>query len=227
MYKRIVMICNFSERGDQGIQNLLDNYQAPFVQTHLYEYNDKACSPKITPSNPYLYLGQDSVSAKPIRNWRVLLISDGLETKNYPNDIFDPDTLVMYHTVPSKMANFLDNKNISSKKQGYHEPGEENGYPLINRLVAAYETDGKFKGTEFYDAVDRLIEWFGVNEVLEAKLNLLHDCLDKVPSSLDNLLKTEYGASFDDFRRKATGKRWPDQEYIDALTELRQSLLSS
>jgi len=230
MDKRVILICNFVEKKDQGILKTLgrEYRRSPFVQTHLYGYNGTAYIRKITPGSPYLYLRQDSVSTKLIRDWRVLLIADCIPAKSYPPNIFDPDTLVMYHTKPSDVAVILNNKIVpANKRRGYHEKGEDKGYPLLNRLVAAYESGGKFKETDFNDAVDALIGWFGVNEVLEAKLNLLHECLGGVPGSIDASLAAEFRASFEVFRKKAAHKKWPDEDYMLALTELRRSLLGS
>jgi len=230
MDKRIVIVCNFSRSQDQGLLKTLGaTYRfSPFVQTYLYDFKNNDYSAKITQSNPYLYIKETGVSTRPIRDWRILLIADSLETKDYPEDIFDSDTLVMYHTVPIDVAEFLDRKAASAqKKQGEHEPYEECGYPLLNRVVAAYDLDGNFRGQDFNDALERLVDWFGVDEVHEAKLNLLHDCLSTVPDSLDELLDAEYKTAFDIFRKKAAGRKWPDKKYISALTELRRSLLGS
>lgn len=232
MDKRIVLICNFSDDQGRGILKILgiEHDSSPFVQNYLYDCKDKHYSPRITQSTPYLYLRQDAISTKSINGWQALLIADTLATKDYPRDIFDSDTLVMYHTAPSNIAKYLEQITISSKKQGQHEPGDENGYPLINYLVGAYdEIQQNFKEAEYKDAIDKLIEWFSVDDVLETKLNLLHDCLhpNKVPNSLNKLLTPEYSGAFENFKSEVTGKTWCDKEYIEALTELRRSLLGS
>src|SRR5688500_4031480 len=120
MNKRIVIICRFSEEQAIGILKTLGatHRSYPFVRTYLYDYEAKHYLPKITQSNPYLYLRRDKISTEPINDWQALLMADTLETKHYPNSIFNSDTLVMYHTVPSNMTDYLDKMTVSAKKQG-------------------------------------------------------------------------------------------------------------
>lgn len=228
MEKRIVLICNFSEYPGRGVLKTLGGSRShPFVNTYLF---DEKNSPRITQSTPYLYLRRDLISTNPVDDWQVLLITDALDTNDYPKDIFNSDTLVMYHTEPSNVAEYLDQYNIYSKKQGQHEPGEKHGYQLINYLVGAYdETQRNFEESKYDEAINRLIDWFAIDYVLEAKLNLLHKCLDpqNVPDSLEKLIAEEYGAAFRKFRSEMTGETWCSKGYIDALTELRRSLLGS
>lgn len=229
---RIVLIANFHNDTDKGILNALDDddRKKAFVVAHLYELS--SMSPhfvsRITKANPYVYISQGKVSSEPIKDWQVLFMADTLSIAEYPDEIFDPQTLVMYHTTPGDLASFLATKLIKGKKQGMHEPGEENGYALIGYLIDAYdEPSHSFNGAAYDAAIEMLTEWFDIDEVLEAKLDLLHNCLlpKTIPQHLEKRLSA-YQASFEVFNASRT-EQWNDPKYIDALVALRRSLLGS
>lgn len=64
--------------------------------------------------------------------------------------------------------------------------------------------------------------------ILEAKLELLHNCLnhESIPPTLDVLL-SDYSSAFETFNKASHGKTLFDKEYMEALTDLRKALLGS
>lgn len=77
--------------------------------------------------------------------------------------------------------------------------------------------------------VKAIYRLFGGDPELEAKLELLHNCLqsNSVPTALHPLLMKQHQQSFELFNTERHEKLWCNTEYIDALTKLRKSLLGS
>lgn len=74
-------------------------------------------------------------------------------------------------------------------------------------------------------AVERIYRLFTYDPILEAKLNLLHNCILSVNvTQLDDLL-SQYQSTFEIFKKKVAGVSWHKPEYVTALAELRDSLL--
>ena len=183
--EKIILICNFNEEKLVGILKIIpqDLHTSCFVANYLYTNNQ----PKLNKDNPYLYINHDKISPFIFDGWRLLLVSDRAEINKY-SDYFKPDTYVMHHSVPSK--NFLLPLLKDSKiyKQGEHERGDKHGYPLINYIIKAYDSDSdNFKKDEFDEAFNKLIAWFGVNDMLELALEFLHQCLVTKPTDLSQL----------------------------------------
>lgn len=211
MKAKFVIICNFYNDKSRGILKVLDrkNLKSPFLQTYLYESQGDKYNARISGKTPYLYIKQNEISKNPIDDWQILLITDAIPAQEYANgSIFNSDTLVMYHNQPGDLVSVLDSQEIKHKRKGQHEPGEEKGYPLINYLVDAFDetTDG-FEEKKYDLAKKKLIDWFDVDELLEAKLSLLNKVVNnKLPESLDAIL-TSYKPSFETFKTY----NWEDQ----------------
>lgn len=222
---RIIIVANFHDDTDKGILKILNNGKSDFLLDYLYEIvtieetdddpESTSFNPKINAENPFLYLSNKEIAYNQFEDWQVLLISDRLATGNYPSNVFDTNTLIMFHTLPNDISEFLKNKTIKFKKQGQHEPGNQNGFPIINFFADAY--DGSFKGfdeTKYNLGIKYLIEWFDVDEKLEAKLVLLNKIVNNTnPKILDKLI-AKHQTSFENFGIY----NWEDQFSTDFET---------
>lgn len=240
---KIIVISNFHNNAEKGILKILEDRQADFVRNHLFELSVEGKTRKyetlITNEYPFLFLSKDKVQREFFDNWQILFITDTYPTGNYRNDIFDTDTLVMYHTTPSDIEKFLATTNIKSKKKGSHEPEEREGYSIINYLINAYDaTKDGFDEVKYNDAIKKLIDWFPI-DVIKAKLNLpdgnlstaaklsiLHNCLTpNGAAETDKSLLDEKQKGIVDYLANQNDNFCND--YIRNLTELRISLLGS
>lgn len=236
MKHKIILIANFFDGTTEGIGLIVGNKEGAFFKKYLFDVQREdygsTFKARITVENPYLFLSEDKVERNYFDDWEVLLVSDTLETTIYPQDkLFGSDTLVMYHSTPNNIEKFLEEEvNTKKNKRGYHELGDQNGYPLINYLIDAYEGT-KFDGQKYDEAIKRIIDWFGVGDAfdeLEEKLDLLHKCLcpENVPENLNSFkLLSKYKKSFETFQKERNDKAWNENEYRKALKRLRNVLL--
>lgn len=81
--------------------------------------------------------------------------------------------------------------------------------------------------------VETINKLFSADRLLEAKLELLHNCIipENIPTQLDDSL-LDFSDSFKSFKERVEKIRtdeltWNNKDYIEALTELRKSLLGS
>lgn len=193
--ERVILICNFENTCTSGMGKIL-TLSSDFVKSNLFEINEHGefsanGIPKINSTSPFLFIKQDTICDKEFKDWQVLLVLDSYFATNKDELIvfFDANTFVMYHTTPPTEvfeAFIKDNSiNVKGVKKGMHEIGEW-GYPLLNYFVDAYDVNSDtFKVKEYNEALKKLIDWFNVNEKLEAALDFLHDCLGKNPENFD------------------------------------------
>jgi hypothetical protein len=188
-------------------------------------------------------LHQASLTAKD--NWDILLILDKNEEENQAKclnflESFTTDTLVMWHInaedfLPEKtLQEIMGKGNIKKYKKGMHSSGDNNGYALLQNLVMAWDNKTeKFIPVQYDDAKKKIIEWFGVNDKLNAALQFLHECLGDTPAKLDVLTKEEFTeedlgnknpeGSIHNLYKNMEGKK--NGEYIKELRVLRDAVL--
>lgn len=117
---------------------------------------------------------------------------------------------------------YCTEKNIELiPNEDQHEPANSKYYKLLSQL-----------NFENFSILDELIaslkKELGGDPILEAKLELLHNCLhpDSIPPYLDTLL-SKYNNAFETFKTNAKGKESLEKGYLEALTQLRIDLLGS
>lgn len=240
---KIIIITNFHNDTDRGILKVLKKKQSDFLRKYFYslqvEENSLNFAPKITVEFPFLFLSKNKINTKVFADWQILFVTDMYPTENYDKEMFGKDTLVMYHTTPSNIEEFLAKTHIKSKRKGKHEPEEKDGYSIINYLINAYDaTKDVFDETKYNEAIRKLVDWFPV-DIIKAKLNLPDNNLSTAAklSILHNCLTSNGAAETDksllDEKQKVIVDYLANQkdnfckDYIRNLTELRISLLGS
>jgi hypothetical protein len=148
--------------------------------------------------------------------------SDSLTQTEY-NNIFDTkgendEVYILYHRKHDKFILRLNN-NSDKCKIGQHIQPESGLYAIALKILLDNEDD-KCKRI-----IDRI---FKGNPILEAKLELLHNCLvpESIPFSLNSPLSS-YNGAFRTFNTERNNKSAFDEDYIKALTKLRNALLDS
>ena len=241
-FKIVCIVQNIQGRSSQGLSHTFDKQNNDFINSFLYTFNNDELTTAFgyNENKPkYLLISEDNVKSKnqleTSDKWEILFVCDSISLGSYPWDIFDENTLVMFHTTPNianqEIITTINGIGIKKGKKGQHEPYENQGYQRLLKLTEAWE-NGSFDKEKYVNAKQYIIDWFGINDELEAKLELLHNCLvpESIPQTLDSLLSS-YDGEFKDFKNEITNKNEIidksafDKEYIDALAKFRNALL--
>lgn len=245
-----------------------------FIKTHLYQFEDEhfRTSFGYDKKPKFLLITKESVQPKNELNtndsWEILFICDTISIEDYPSYIFTPETLLMYHTKPKIDDNpiyeirikikkeassdgvniepaIYEIRKIKKGKKGEHEPGKEKGYNLLLKLTDAWENETiGFNNEKYAAAKKEIIDWFGINDELEQKLELLHKCLtpeDAASCIVDtennwNLIETFSllsnikidKLSVSDYIKNSFVDKsdcFDEENYIEPLRKLRKALL--
>jgi len=196
------VVCIFNK---DRLSNALGNklYESSFRKTYML-------------NNKKVFLSESNISFdEPFNGWEILLHAD-----NYVDftdkDIFNENTLVMHHTTPANSVDGLSKTNVIKYKQGKHENKVEDGYTLLKYLISAWnEKENKFKPKEYEEAKQKLIDWFGLKEKLNAALEFLHKCLAGDMQDLPN----NFSSCEKHFNT------WKTNQSIDGLSDLRDVML--
>jgi len=102
-----------------------------------------------------------------------------------------------------------------------HEPATSKYYKLLKQLDFANLSISD-------DTVNILKKELGGDPILEAQLELLHNCLlpETIPSEVDPLL-ANYASDFIIFKASIKEKEFSDKGYLEALMTFRDKLLPS
>lgn len=114
---------------------------------------------------------------------------------------------------------------IEGNKQKQHGDTEYNLIPKIDKYGVIEATKNLQELEKVFDELKGMLSG---DQILEAKLELLHNCLvpKSVPSSLNSLLSS-YNGAFSTFNNdiERSGETVFDDIYIEALTKFRNTLL--
>jgi hypothetical protein len=228
--ERVICICKFRDDSTEGMGKILE-MDNPFVKKYLYPGIDEEGERigAISAHNPMIFISSGQISYAEFEDWQVLLVLDDylVSGKEQLEPFLDGNTLVMHHSIPYNMHEYLKGQPVKGSKQGYHEKGDQYGYPLLNNLFGTY-TESGFNPGKYHEALKKIIAWFffdGENDdLLEAKLDFLHQCL--TPEGLVNAtLNPEWNAG-KEFSALMNSKDGPfGDNYINALKELRNKLI--
>jgi len=245
MEKVVCIVQNNVATPEKGLRHTFTDRQNDFIEKYLYKYdNGKESIECFFPKENNSYLIINKISARLANNvietddWDIILVSDTLPIDKYSECVFTESTLFMYHGTPNNSSETLSNKSNKAIKKGAHEQDEKYGYSRLYSLINAWikETE-RFDIREYDSALQHIIDWFNVNDELEAKLELLHNCL--LPSNAPkleefdskfNILKEDYKEDYKLFFSSIDGKTDDDvfnAKYIDAVKQLRIALLGS
>jgi len=221
-----------------------------FIEKHLYSYDSEGNFQTIfgRGAGKHKFISITEKGGEPSwsifsDNWDILFVSDDYNTdiKNFPEALFDENTLLMYHTTPSigdgpitQIEAKGGTKKIKKGKKGWHEYDKRGGYTRLYDLTEAWEQneDGEYKFSEpkYKAAIKSIIDWFDLNAKLNAALDYLHECLGG--EKVDTTTLKDVGFNLDS---KVDGK--PSlQELIKicengfkitSLIDLRDSLLEN
>jgi hypothetical protein len=246
--KVVCIVQNNVATPDLGLRHTFLPNQNDFIEKYLYKYDKGKDSIKCffpEGNNNYLIINKNSARLvdKVIEtdDWDIILVSDKLLIDNYSECLFTESTLFMHHSIPHDSVTKLKEREKYKKiKSGAHEP-QDFGYSRLYQLTEAWTLgeDQKFiVDIQKYDAaLQHIINWFNVNDELEAKLELLHNCL--LPSNAPkleefdskfNILKENYKEDYKLFFSSIDGKTDDDvfnAKYIDTVKQLRIVLLGS
>ncbi|MEI6554606.1 MAG: hypothetical protein WCL70_03375 [Paludibacter sp.] len=234
MEKVVCIVKNDLNAPQNGLRLTFSHKQNDFIEKYLYKYNigteeiecffpqEKKC---------YLIINKDGVqladNVNETDDWDIILVSDTLPIDKYSHCLFTESTLFMHHSTPPNSCASLSINSNKSIKEGAHVQHEKYGYARLFSLTESW-IDGKFESQKYDAALQHIKDWFNVNDELEAKLELLHNCLvpDSIPEILDNLLSS-YATVFTEFKDEIKGITLFDEKYIEALTEFRNTLLGT
>lgn len=216
-----------------------------FISQFIYEIMDDVLTPKFGQGegirDKFLLITNNQ---KPITkpnlsdndDWDILLVSHDKNITEIPDKFLSKDVLLMYHKNQQNIEIIRNNQFVKKAKQGQHEPLEAQGYNRLLKLNQVW-IGGEIDQEKYAEAKQDIINWFGINDELEAKLELLHKCL--LPSSAPKqeefdkdfkILKKDYGDDYTLFLTSINGNKDDDvfnTDYIKALTKLRNALLGS
>lgn len=178
-------------------------------------------------------------------NWEIAFVSDDFANSinDFPEILFDENTLLMYHTTPSIEGSSINKIQVNGKtkflkkgKKGEHTYQQNEGFARLYKITEAWkETDkpGKytFDKADYEAAKKNIIDWFNLKAKLNATLEFLHKSLGGTPASTDIL--TSNDDPFD-FEKEVNGKTLPKWivgligktgvEYNQALANVRDAL---
>ncbi len=244
-YKIICFVHN-EFRNTKGLFHAFGDEFFPnsFVSQFIYENNNNELTPKFGQGegiiDKFLLITNDTPPDKKATlndtdNWDILLVSHDKGINDIPQSFLSKNVLVMYHQNQDNKKDIINNNLIKIAKQGQHEPIPNFGYPLLLGLNKAWENN-KFDQEKYATAKQDIIDWFGINDELEAKLELLHNCL--LPSNAPTIksfineykILEKYKNDYESFLSTKNGlsdESAFDENYIKALKNLRIALLGS
>jgi len=149
---------------------------------------------------------------------KIILIPDERLVEFCPD--FDFKVLIHSNT-KTKFPHHFSFLKENSMCKACHEDREE--------INTTYDEISKFIGIGGEDTYNKI--WNSIPEfdnVLEAKLELLHNCLhhESAPSELEPIL-SDYQEDYYFFKKGVVGKDFFNKDYIDHLTKLRIVLLGT
>lgn len=256
-FKIVCFVHNEQKKSQMGLVHAfgIDKYNNrinAFIQKKIFDYPNGDFSTNfgydISEKPSFLLIKKDSVTPKfdllEKDHWDILLVCDNFksELKDYSPLIFSPDTLVMYHNrkpvnAENHLQYLLAGNKIKKYKQGRHEDTPDGGYQRLYELTKAWnikndnDEEFKFNLSEYDEAKKKIVEWFGVNDKLNAGLEFLHKSLGGIPASISILTRN----GLFDLGKTVNGKTlqsWIDElknktgeAYKKALRDVRDVLL--
>lgn len=256
-FKVVCIVHNEQQDNEMGLVHAfgIDKYRHrinAFIKKYLFDYPEGNFSTKFgydKENKPSFLLIKKDHPVTPVfdieaNDWDIIFVCDKFESdlKDYIPLIFSPDTLVMYHNRrPANAENYLksllDGNKIKKFKQGRHEDTPNGGYQRLYELTNAWniknanDEEYKFNSTEYDKAKKHIVEWFGVNDKLNAALEFLHQSLEVTLADTSILTRN----NLFDLGKTVNGKtlqRWIDElknktseEYKKALRDVRDVLL--
>lgn len=181
-------------------------------------------------------------------NHNIIAIHDNIDTNDINNCLKNIITkadriLMLVHSDKPKNEVQLFIKNINAKTEvtkSLHEPGMKYTQ-IFNAILKLHNGEEEKSSVNHENIVENLQNILGIDDILEAKLNLLHQCLTpqgaKDVSTLENfnLVKDLELETVDNNNKIITVEKYISQkfngddpfhpDYIKALTDLRDELL--
>lgn len=244
-YKIICIVKNDSNRASEGLRHAFHEETNEFIKKNFY-IDSRNFSSEFgnNTANKFLLIKQDSV--KPMNGsqinseaWDILLVCDNVDLKDIKEIPFTGETLVMYHNDPTDAKKTFEDlqkeQKIRKCKQGAHVHDPDQGYTLLLELTKAWK-DNNFVHQEYNQAKEKLIKWFGLNEKLNAALELLHGSLGGTAAETNILTngyekfnlsqiykKEKIEKKLEDWIKDLEGKK--EDEYNITLAIVRDALL--
>lgn len=235
-FKIICIVKNDSKENSQGLRLAFNEKTNQFVEKYFY-VNSSTFSELFGSNAPnkFLVIKQNTVKEQNIPplnsdEWDILLVSDDVTIDEMKKIPFTGETLVMYHNKPSDAKKIFEDLQKENKilkcKQGAHEDDPDQGYTLLLELTECYDGTG-FNYQEYYQAKERLIQWFGLYKKLNAVLEFLHNCIG---NNVKDSILTKAGFHL---KSKENGKKCLEDLIIDfekglkipVLKDLRDTLV--
>lgn len=219
--------------------------ECPFISKFIYYQGNvnKGIKFGLNVDNKFLLISKDKepeIKSTITNNdvWDILLVSQDI---TFPqNFTFSKEMLVMYHGNNNENKQYVENnikENVRKIKPGHHEPREEEGYFYLKGIADAWDAKNvKFKLPDYDLSKEKLIKWFGLNEKLNAALELLHGSLGGTAAKTNILTngyekfnlsqiykKEKIEKKLEDWIKDLKGKN--GEEYNNALAIVRDALL--
>jgi hypothetical protein len=244
-FKVVCIVKNDSNRNSEGLRNAFNEQTNTFIEKYFYTSAAKFSEEfGNNTKNKFLLINQNSVTpnANPPGNdesWDILLVCDNTPIEIIRNIPFIPVTLVMYHQEPSDAKSHFEglqkDRKIRKCKHGQHVYNPSEGYQRLFELTEAWhlvEQTGKFNPEEYNAAKKKIIDWFGVNEKLNAALEFLHKSLGVTPANKSILTEGEERFDLTKKYKEKSLEKWIEDlkgktgdEYNAVLRNVRDGLL--